>query len=167
MSHANLIERYAAGGALLAYAASNLTVEQERARPGPGAWSINELVTHMVDSDLVGAERMKRVIAEESPTLLAYDQDAWIARLGAQEMPVEEAINLFAAGRQWMTRILKRCSEQDFARAGIHSEDGRETLTELVSKYANHLDHHLKYLYAKRANLGLSLYPRYSREPEA
>lgn len=166
MNHATLVERYAAGGALLAYAASNLTVEQERARPGPGAWSIAELVTHMVDSDLVGADRMKRVIAEDSPTLLAYDQDAWIARLGANEMPVEEAINLFAANRHWVTRILKRCTEQDFARAGTHTEDGRETLTELVSKYTSHLDYHLKFLYAKRANLGLSIYPRYAREPE-
>ena len=28
--------------------------------------------------------------------------------------------------------------------------------------YVGHLDYHLKFLYAKRANLGVSLYPRYS-----
>lgn len=166
MRHQQLVERYAAGGPLLAYAASGLTVDQEQARPGPGAWSVAELVTHLVDSDLVGADRIKRVLAEESPTLQAYDQDAWIARLGANEMPVEEAINLFAANRRWITRILHRCTEADFGRAGMHTEDGRKTLAELVAGYANHLDHHLKFLYAKRANLGMSIYPRYTREPE-
>lgn len=166
MNTQELIERYQAGGALLAYAAAGLTPEQEQARPGPGAWSIAELVVHLVDSDLVASDRMKRVIAEDHPTLMAYDENAWIARLGAQVMPVEEAVNLFAANRHWMTRILRRCTPEDFARDGMHSEDGRKTLADLVVGYANHLDHHLKYLYAKRGNLGVAIYPRYTREPD-
>ncbi|CAN5860771.1 hypothetical protein BH23PLA1_BH23PLA1_20470 [soil metagenome] len=161
-----LIDRFAAGGPLLAYAASGLNPEQETARPGPGAWSIAELVVHLVDSDLVATERMKRVIAEDGPTLLAFDESAWNDRLGAQSMPVEEAINLFVANRQWMTRILRRCPEADFARAGNHSENGRMTLAQLLATYANHVDHHLKFLYAKRANIGMSIYPRYTANPE-
>src|SRR3954453_6588207 len=113
---ADTIDRYAAGPELLRYAAQGLTPEQQQARPGPGAWSIAELVAHMVDSDVVGVERMKRVIAEDNPTLQAYDQDAWIARLGSQSMPVDEAVALFAANRKWMARILRKCTEADFAR---------------------------------------------------
>jgi hypothetical protein len=161
-----MIDRYAAGGPLLMYAVSGLTREQELARPGPGAWSIAELVAHMVDSDLVGIERMKRVIAEPDPTLMAYDENAWIDRLGSQEMPVEEGVNLFAANRTWMARVLRRCKPEDFARAGNHTEAGRKTLADLLVGYANHLDGHLKFLYGKRANLGVAVYPRYSREPE-
>jgi hypothetical protein len=167
MNHASaLIDRYAAGGPLLAYAVSGLTREQELARPGPGAWSIAEIVAHMVDSDLVGADRMKRVIAEPNPTLLAYDQDAWIEHLGSHEMPVAEGVSLFKANRDWMARVLRRCKPEQFALAGNHTEIGRETLADLLVGYANHLDGHLKFLYAKRANLGVSVYPRYSREPE-
>ena len=158
------IDRYDAGAELLRYAAQGLTPEQEQARPGPGAWSIAELVAHMVDSDVVGIERMKRVIAEDEPTLQAYDQDRWIARLDSQSMPVAEAVALFNANRAWMTRILRKCSEGDFARSGNHTEDGPKTLAKLLVGYVGHLDYHLKYLYAKRANLGVSLYPRYSTE---
>ena len=61
---------------------------------------------------------MKRVIAEPEPGLLAIDETAWIERLRSQEMPVEEAVNLFAANRHWMTRVLRGCAEADFARAG-------------------------------------------------
>lgn len=160
----DLITKFAAGGPLVAYAASHLSREQEQARPGPGQWSIAELVVHLLDSDLVGADRIKRVIAEENPNLLAYDENAWNDRLGAHEMPVEEAVNLFVANRQWMTHILKRCDEADFSRAGIHSETGRVTLAGLVAKYVGHVDHHLRFLYAKRSNLGVSVYPRYAGE---
>jgi len=86
----DLIDRYEKGPELLAYALQGLTDEQAHLRPGPGAWSLAELAAHMADSDLVGADRIKRVIAEESPTLLAYDQDAWIARLDSNAMPINE-----------------------------------------------------------------------------
>ncbi len=160
----DVIDRYAYGSELLAYAAQGLSDEKAQARPGPGAWSIAELVAHLVDSDSVGIERMKRVIAEDNPTLQAYDQDAWIARLDSQAMPIAEGVALFTANRAWMTRILRKCSDSDFARSGLHTEDGPKTLAKLVVGYVGHLDYHLKFLYAKRANLGVSLYPRYSTE---
>lgn len=160
----DLIDRYALGPELLAYAAQGLTDEQARARPGPGDWSIAELVAHMVDSDSVGIERMKRVIAEDNPTLQAYNQDAWIDRLDAQSMPIDAGVALFAANRAWMNRILRKCTEADFARSGLHTEDGPKSLAKLLAGYVGHLDYHLKFLYAKRANLGVSLYPRYSGE---
>ncbi len=161
-AHNELIDRFAAGGAVLSYAASGLTAEQQTARPGPGTWSIAEVVAHLVDSDLVACDRMKRVIAEDNPTLLAYDENAWIVRLRSQEMPVEEGVNLFAANRHWMARVLRGCSESDFGRVGQHTEHGRMTLTELVTTYASHLDHHLRFVYGKRANLGIAVQPRYS-----
>ncbi len=57
--------------------------------------------------------------------------------LRSQEMPVEEAVNLFAANRHWMSRVLRGCTETDFGRAGQHTEHGRMTLAELV----DHLYH--------------------------
>ena len=162
MTSTPLIDRYAAGGPVLGYAASGLAPEQEMAHPGPGAWSVAELTAHLLDADLVLADRMKRVIAEEDPVLVAFDENAWIERLSAEAMRVEEAVNLFAANRHWMAQILRRCSEDDFARAGRHSEAGRQTLAEILSRVTNHLDHHLRFLYAKRANLGAAIPPRYT-----
>lgn len=157
-----LIARYAAGGPILLYAIAGLSPAHEKAKPGPGAWSIAQVVTHLLDTDLVFADRMKRVIAEAEPVLLAFDQNAWVDRLDAQAMSVEEAANLFVANRRWMTQILRRCTEGDFARAGRHTEAGRQTLAELVAKVTSHLDHHLRFLYAKRANLGGAVPPRYA-----
>ncbi len=160
-----LIGRYSAGAEILLYATQQLTRDQEQARPGPGSWSIAELVVHLLDADLVYAERMKRLMAEANPTLLAFDQVHWLERLGAAEMPLEEAVNLFVANRRWMTRLLRRLSDEDFRKAGQHSEAGRKTLADVVATIANHVDHHLCFLYGKRSNLGVSLYPRYCRQP--
>jgi uncharacterized damage-inducible protein DinB len=157
-----VIDRYAAGGPLLVYATAGLAREHETTPIGPGTWSIAQLVAHLLDADLVLADRMKRVIAEDEPALLAFDENRWIDRLDSQSMLVEEAVNLFTANRHWMTRVLRKCTEADFARAGIHSEAGRKTLADLVVGSVGHVDHHLRFLFAKRAALGVALIPHYS-----
>ena len=105
---------------------------------------------------------MKRIIAEDSPTLVGFDEQAWISRLLSNEMPVDEAAALFAANRNWMSRILRAQDEAAFARAGMHTEKGRQTLADVLAYATNHLDHHLKFLYAKRAKMGVAIYPRYT-----
>ena len=170
---APVIDRYAAGGPLLVYATSGLAPEHETTRVGPGTWSIAELVAHLLDSDLVHGDRMKRVIAEDEPVLQAFDENRWIDRLDSRAMPVEEAVNLFHAHRRWMTRILRDRPDADFTRVGLHTESGRKALADLVATAVGHVDHHLRFLFAKRAALGVALIPHYSddvpierREPE-
>jgi hypothetical protein len=162
----SVIDRYAAGGPLLLYATAGLAPEHATTRIGPGRWCIAELSAHLLDSDLVIADRIKRVIAEDEPVLLAFDEGRWIDRLDSQAMPVEEAVSLFAANRVWMTRILRNCSEADFARAGVHSQAGRKTLADLVSTAVGHRDHHLRFLFGKRAALGFALIPHYSDDAQ-
>jgi uncharacterized damage-inducible protein DinB len=159
-----LIDRYMSGGPILAYAVTGLTAEQERARPGPGTWSVAEVVAHLVDSDLVLADRMKRVIAEVNPPLIAFDESAWAARLFYQEIEVIESVNLLTANRRALAAILRRLPDAEFARHGTHSEAGKVTLADLLAKAVNHVDHHLRFLYAKRSQLGVALPPRYGSE---
>ena len=77
----SLIEQYEAGAGVPALAIRGLSVEDLDAHPVPGTWSLREIVVHLMDSDLVGSERMKRVIAMEEPSLLGYDESAF-ARAG-------------------------------------------------------------------------------------
>ena len=160
-----IIDRYADGGLILTQAAFGLTPEQTTDHPGPGDWSIAELVAHLVDSDLILSDRIKRVISEENPTLLAFPENDWLARLHSGRMPITAAATLFAANRVWMTHILRSLDDSAFARVGNHSELGRQTLAETVVKSIHHLDHHLKFLYAKRAKIGMAIYPRYAANP--
>ena len=156
-----LIERYALGGSVLAYAAGGLTREQETTPTRPGAWSVAALVAHLLDADLVYADRMKRVIAEDDPVLVAFDQDAWAARLGYDATDVAESLALFTANRRRTAAVLRTLPDADFARAGRHTADGRVNLAGLLATVTNHLDHHLRILYTKRANLGVAIGPRY------
>ncbi len=158
------LKRYAIGTEILAFAAQGLADDQAHARPGPGAWSIAELVVHVVETDLVIAGRMRWVIAQDNPILPAFDESLWTTRLFANDLPYIESIDLMAASRRWMLHILRRLTDHDYRRAGTHTESGPKTLAELLVGASNHLDHHLRYLYGKRGNLGTALYPRFTRD---
>src|SRR4051794_18702918 len=109
-----LIERYADGADVPARAVVGLTAADLDATPGPGAWSIRQLVVHLLDSDLVGGERMKRVIALDTPTLLAYDQDLFVARLGYAETDLALVGDVFRLHRRLIADLLRRLPDAAF-----------------------------------------------------
>ena len=155
--HRQLIERYASEAEDLGKAIAGLSREEMNAFPVPGTWSIQQIVMHMLDSDLIGADRMKRVIAEDNPPLLGYDESKFAARLHCDKLDPHLACEVFAKNRKLMAGILRHCSDADFQRAGMHSERGKETLAELLQIYTNHLQHHLKFVREKRKILGKAI----------
>ena len=152
-----MIERYAAGADVPASAIEGLSREDLLAHPVPGTWSIQQIILHLMDSDLIGSDRMKRVIAEDRPKLIGYDESAFAARLGYEHIDAAKAAEVFRLNRELTAAMLRRLDDKAFERVGEHSERGEESLAELVKIYAEHLDHHMKFLRRKREMLGKAM----------
>ena len=104
-----LLDQYAAGGEQLRQSIAGLSPEQLKAFPVPGTWSIQQIVIHMMDSDLIGADRMKRVAAEDrEPTLIGYDETAFVRELSYHELDPNKAIEVFDLNRQLTAEALRR-----------------------------------------------------------
>ena len=153
----DLIESYAAGGETLRRAVQDLTHDDLIAHPGPGDWSIQELVIHLADSDAIAIDRMKRILTEDNPSLLYADETAYVDRLLPNEQSLEHALTLFDLGRRQWSRVLLRLSDDAFARQGTHNRAGIVTLGGMVESYTRHLEEHLVFLRAKRERLGKPL----------
>lgn len=150
----SLIERYVAGANALTEAIAGLTKEELNAHPVPGTWSIQEIVLHMMDSDLIGADRMKRVAAEDHPTLIGYNETLFAKTLYGDDLDVQLAAEIFAKNRQMTAAMLRRLPDTAFARTGYHNEHGDLSLAEFLANYVGHLEHHLKFVREKRKQLG-------------
>ena len=151
------IEHYAAGADVPAQAIGGLTTEDLLATPVPGTWSIQQIVLHLMDSDLIGSDRMKRIAAEDRPTLLGYDETAFASTLGYEHLDVAMAAELFRLNHLLTAEVLRRLPDETFERIGLHNERGRETLSEMLQDYIDHLDHHMDFVRQKRALLGKPL----------
>ena len=151
------IERYASGARALAAAVTGLSSQELRAFPVPGTWSIQQIVFHMMDSDLIASDRMKRMIAMENPLLVGYDETAFAKSLPYEQLDPRVACDVFEKNRQLTAEILRRLPEEAFERSGIHNERGRITLGAYILSSAEHLEHHLKFVRQKRELLGKPL----------
>jgi hypothetical protein len=155
MKYDQLINDYAAGPQLLREAVKGMSHEQVVARPVAGKWSTLEVICHIADFEIVGADRIKRTIAEKEPTLADGDENLFAKGLGYHSRDLEEELQVIGGIRAQVTRILRTLNEADFERIGKHSSAGPMTLAQYVERGANHIKHHVKFIAEKRKALGI------------
>jgi DinB superfamily len=141
-----LLERYRRGAELLAVVLTGVFGEEEDFAPAPGKWSVRQIVAHLADAELVGAHRFRQVIAEENPTLIAFDQDAWTRNLDYARRKPKQSLETFRRIRAENYELLKGLPEEAFERTGNHSENGPMTLRRLLEGYAGHAESHARQL---------------------
>src|SRR5262245_11906566 len=155
MKYSQLIDDFAAGPQILRDAVKGMTREQVLVRPVPGKWSTLEVVSHLSDFEIVYADRIKRIIAENRPTLPDGDENAFAAHLAYQNRDLEEELQVLGSIRAQVTRILRTLKDDDFSRIGVHAAAGPLSLLQFVERIVGHVKHHVKFIEEKRKALGV------------
>ena len=154
MEIAELIDDYATGPQKLRDAIAGMTPEQIDAAPVPGKWSTRQIICDLADFEPIYADRMKRAIAENEPTIFGGDPDAFAARLAYEHRDIEEELLMIESIRKHVARILRTLQPEAFARTVNHSEDGPITLRTLLERITNHIQHHVQFIEEKRQAMG-------------
>ena len=151
-----LLAKYEKGPSLLREAIKGLTSLQLRTPAPPGNWSVLQIVCHISDFELVYADRMKRVIAEDQPMLLSGNPDRFASKLAYHQRDLEEELDVISSVRRQVARILKTLNVEDFERTGQHSVDGSLTLSLLLERISGHIPHHVDFIERKKGTLSRS-----------
>ena len=144
---AELLERFRRGGEVVAVAMTGASGPQVDFVPAAGTWTARQIVRHLADMEMLAAVRFRRVIAEDNPTLMACDQDAWASRLYPEKPKTAEALEMFRRLRQANYALLAQQPPEAFARQGMHSERGAVTLLEMVTHLAEHAENHARQIH--------------------
>ena len=157
-----LIEQYTHGGEKLALAIRGLTPDDllwvPLADANVGRWSIQQVVLHLMDADLIWTARMKQMIAEENPQIVGYDESKFAANLAYEEQSAEDAVQVFDLNRQQFARVLRTLPADALNRTGQHNERGQITLGQSIHWMIEHVDHHVKFIHDKRAKMGKEMW---------
>jgi hypothetical protein len=151
-----MLDAYLAGPKTLRQAVAGLNREQFLARPVPGKWSTLEVVCHLADFEPIMADRMKRIIALDQPSLIGADENLFAAALAYHDRDVEEELTIIEQTRRQLARILRKLPATALGRVGIHSERGPLTLEQMLAGATNHITHHVRFIHDKRRALGLN-----------
>ena len=146
-----LLKQYERGPDLLKATTEDVREDQFDQTPVPGKWSIRQVVCHIADFEPVYADRMKRVLVEDNPTMFGGDPDVFAAGLHYEKRSVHDELDLISIVRRQMAVILRNTDIEDFQRTGVHSEAGPLTLETLLERITRHIPHHVKFIEAKIA----------------
>jgi hypothetical protein len=161
MVDTQLIDKYETGGRLLRTSIIGLGKDDLLWIPPPspdlGSWSIQQIVLHLMDADLIWSERMKSIIAEDNPQIIGYDESKYAAGLFYDRQDASRAVELFDLNRRQFTIVLRKLPQSAFTRTGNHSERGPITLAQSVQYMVEHVDHHIQFINKKRNKMGKPL----------
>jgi hypothetical protein len=148
---AQLIERYRVGYSEVEAALAGVTDAELDARPGPDEWSSREIVHHLADSEMTSAIRLRKLLAEDDPTIQGYDEPEFARRLH-YERPLEGSLVAFKGARESTASLLATLSEGDWARSGTHTESGPYGVETWLQIYAAHGHDHADQIRRARAS---------------
>ena len=132
-----LIDTYRDGIAEVDKALAGASDEELDRRPADDAWTAREVAHHLADSETMSTIRLRRLLAEDAPLIPAYDEAEFARRLH-YDRPIDQSLAVFGAVRTANVELLERLSEDDWARAGTHSDDGHYSVEGWLRIYAAH-----------------------------
>ncbi|MEO8501106.1 MAG: DinB family protein [Vicinamibacteria bacterium] len=105
--------------------------------PGPGKWSILEIVAHMRDMER-GAylDRYRRILAEDHPTLPDLDGDVLALRDEYRSLKVTEVLRDWLRLRKDCLKLLRSVKGPRWERIGAHETAGPLSMNDLLLRHA-------------------------------
>lgn len=147
LSIEQILSLLAAGPSLLAEYTAGLTEAQLHAAPGPGEWSVNEVLAHLRSCSDVWGNCINVILQENHPTIRAVNPRTWIKSTDYLELQFKPSWQAFSTQRADLLATLKRLKPKDWARSATVTGAGKplqRTVLTYVESIAVHERPHLK-----------------------
>jgi len=115
-----------------------------RKRPAADKWSVNEIVAHLDDAEIVTGFRLRFILGAPGTPITAYDQDSWVTSGHYEQRDPPKSVEQFRVVREANLALLKSLTPEQWKQYGMHSERGQETIEHIVRMTAGHDMNHLQ-----------------------
>jgi hypothetical protein len=114
-----------------------------RRRPAPGEWAIIEVVAHLADTEERALGRVRRMLAEDSPFLEPFDQEALAEERRYLDLDLDHDLGRLEQLRRHHLAVLDALDGTGWERTGRHGEHGDMSLelyeTHVAAEEVDHL----------------------------
>lgn len=130
---------------------AGLSEAQLRFRPGEDQWSLKEIIGHVRDFAEIDHDRLVRMITQERPVLVGYDQEELAREHNYQEADLQTMLEELASVREQTVHVLTELVDANWARTGRHLERGTFSIRQHVEHIVDHEALHLEHVRALKA----------------
>ncbi|WP_127495289.1 DinB family protein [Paenibacillus glycanilyticus] len=112
-------------------------------QPGPGKWSINEIVGHLLDSNIVNSYRIRKIISEPITPIVTFAHEGWVSQQLFNKTTVEEMLTAYEALTAYNATLLRKLNEEQWQRYGLKGEEPISIAHIVDSFICNHVEKHM------------------------
>lgn len=119
-------------------------------RPGPGKWSKQEIVGHLVDSAINNLKRFTEIQFLPQPyTIISYNQNELVVVNNYQSIPISHIVQLWQSLNRQIIYVVENTPPEKLELKVAPQYENKETKTLgwVIVDYVAHMEHHLKQIF--------------------
>ena len=120
---------------------------------GEGKWTSRQIAHHIADANINAYSRMKLIVTEEKPILKPYNQDQWALLADCKNGRLDSTLMLIKGLHERWVMFLNSLPETSWAREGIHLENGKVALEDVLRIYSKHGETHMQQIISFREKM--------------
>jgi hypothetical protein len=141
MNRIDLLARFRTGFAAVEASLAGIGDHELDRQPVDGGWTARQIVHHLADSEATAYVRLRRLIAEDEPLIVGYDEPEFARRLH-YDRPIGTSLAVLGAVRAASLELLESLADDEWERTGTHTESGRYSVDDWLRIYAGHSHEH-------------------------
>lgn len=112
-------------------------------KPGPDKWSIQEIIGHLMDSNIVNSYRIRKIFSEPVTPIVTFAHEEWVNEQQFNETPLAEILDAYDALTRYNALLLKKLTEEQWQKYGMKVEE-QISIAHIIDKFiCNHVEKHL------------------------
>ncbi|MFD0617579.1 DinB family protein [Paenibacillus sp. GCM10027629] len=127
----------------LVNAVQGLSEEQLKWKPSPEAWSVQEVVSHLVDHSFVISFRIRDILAGTSAQLPAFGQEAWVSGQHSNRGQLSDILDAFHAILEYNSLLIERLSDEELEKTGVNFKGETVSIKTIIQGFIRHVQGHL------------------------
>ncbi|BBI36321.1 DinB family protein [Cohnella abietis] len=137
------IENYLQTATKIRNSVQGLSEDQLLWKPGPAKWSINEIVGHLVDSNIVNSYRIRKIISEPVSPLATFAHNEWTSQQRFNETELDEILAVYDAITRYNALLLRKLNEEQWLSVGMKLDEPI-SIAHIIDRFiCNHVQEHL------------------------
>ena len=112
-------------------------------KPGPDVWSIQEIIGHLMDSNIVNSYRIRKIISEPVTPIVTFAHEEWVNVQQFNDTPLTEILDAYEALARYNALLLNQLTEEQWQKYGMKNEE-QISISHIIDKFiCNHVQKHL------------------------
>ncbi|WP_107840856.1 DinB family protein [Metasolibacillus meyeri] len=145
------IENYKQTAINIRQVAESVSEELLTWKPTEQAWSIQEIIGHLLDSNIINSYRLRKIIAEPVTQLVTFAHEDWVTVQQFSNSEIADLLATYDTLTNYNATLLAKLSEEQWQKYGLKQDEPISVAHIIDNFICKHVEKHLTQIERNRS----------------